>query len=123
MTAGKIIGYIAAAIFIIFGALFILAAFSPDGSVGYIFTGSILVLIGFGLIWFAARRTSTSAGGQEGDVTLNIDLPGNVNLDTMKCQSCGGVLTAKNISMVAGAPMVACPFCETSYQITEEPKW
>jgi Na+/melibiose symporter-like transporter len=69
MTAGKIIGYISAAIFIIFGALFILAAFSPDGSVGYIFTGSILVLIGFGFVWFASRKTSASAGGQEGAVT------------------------------------------------------
>ncbi len=123
MSAGKIIGYIGATIFIIFGALFILAAFSPDGSVGYIFTGSILVLIGFGLIWFAGRKTSASAGGQEGAVTLNIDLPGEVNLDSMKCQSCGGVLTANDISMVAGAPMVTCPFCKTSYQITEEPKW
>jgi hypothetical protein len=123
MTAGKIIGYISAAIFIIFGALFILAAFSPDGSVSYIFTGSILVLIGFGFVWFASRKTSASAGGQEGAVTLNIDLPGEVNLDSMKCQSCGGVLTAKDISMVAGAPMVTCPFCKTNYQITEEPKW
>ena len=123
MTAGKIIGFISAAIFIIFGALFILAAFSPDGSVGTIFSGSILVLIGFGFVWFASRKTSASAGGQEGAVTLNIDLPGEVNLDSMKCQSCGGVLTAKDISMVAGAPMVTCPFCKTNYQITEEPKW
>ena len=123
MTAGKIIGYISAAIFIIFGALFILAAFSPDGSVGTIFSGSILVLIGFGFVWFASRKTSASAGGQEGAVTLNIDLPGEVNLDSMKCQSCGGVLTANDISMVAGAPMVTCPFCKTNYQITEEPKW
>ncbi|MEN8172472.1 MAG: hypothetical protein ABFS03_06280 [Chloroflexota bacterium] len=123
MSAGKIISYIAAAIFIIFGALFILAAFSPDGSVGYIFTGLILVLIGFGLIWFAGRRLSAASGNQDGDVTLNIDLPGDINLDTMKCQSCGGVLTANDISMAAGAPVVTCPFCETNYQITEEPKW
>ena len=123
MSAGKIIGYISAAIFIIFGSLFILAAFSPDGSVGYIFVGLILVLIGFGLIWFAGRITSASAGNHEGAVTLNIDLPGDINLDTMKCQSCGGVLTAKDINMVAGAPVVTCPFCATNYQITEEPKW
>ncbi|MBG7609274.1 MAG: hypothetical protein IZT55_00265 [Anaerolineae bacterium] len=123
MSAGKIIAYIAAAIFIVFGALFILAAFSPEGSVGTIFTGSILVLIGFGLIWFGGRKSGGSPGGQKGDVSYNLDLPGNVNFDTMKCQSCGGVLSAKDITMVAGAPMVSCPFCETSYQITEEPKW
>jgi len=122
MSAGKIIGYISAAIFIIFGTLFILSAFSLD-NIGYIFVGLVLVLIGFGLIWFAGRITSASAGNQEGAVTLNIDLPGDINLDTMKCQSCGGVLTANDINMVAGAPVVTCPFCETNYQITEEPKW
>ncbi len=57
------------------------------------------------------------------NVTLKVDLPGDVNLDSLKCKSCGGVLTADNISMVAGAPMVTCPFCHTAYQLTEEPKW
>jgi len=25
--------------------------------------------------------------------------------------------------MVAGAPVVTCPYCGTTYQLTEEPKW
>jgi uncharacterized Zn-finger protein len=44
-------------------------------------------------------------------------------MDTIKCKSCGGTLTANDIKMVAGAPMVTCPYCHTSYQLTEEPKW
>jgi uncharacterized Zn-finger protein len=28
-----------------------------------------------------------------------------------------------NIKMVAGAPVVTCPYCNTTYQLTEEPKW
>jgi uncharacterized Zn-finger protein len=28
-----------------------------------------------------------------------------------------------NIQMVAGAPVVNCPYCKTTYQLTEEPKW
>lgn len=79
--------------------------------------------IGFGIIWFAGRRRGTQ-GGLEGDsISLNIDLPGDVNLDKMKCQSCGGSLTMDNIKMVAGAPVVSCPYCNTTYQLTEEPKW
>jgi hypothetical protein len=54
---------------------------------------------------------------------LNIDLPGKVKLDSLKCQSCGGVLSSDNIKMVAGAPVVTCPYCHTTYQLTEEPKW
>lgn len=122
MTAVKIIAYIAAAILIFFGVLFIWGAFSPDGSVGWIPIGLISVGIGFGLIWFAARRKPSSEATGE-NVTLKIDLPANVNLDTLKCKSCGGSLTMDNIQMVAGAPVVNCPYCHTTYQLTEDPKW
>jgi hypothetical protein len=122
MSAGKIIAYIAAAILIFFGVLFIWGAFSPDGSVSWILIGLISVLIGFGLIWFASRRKPT-AGQTGGDVNLNIDLPGDVGLDQFKCQSCGGELTMDNVKMVAGAPMVSCPYCNTTYQLKEQPKW
>jgi len=122
MSAGKIIAYIVAAILIFFGVLFIWGAFSPDGSPGWLLVGLISVGIAFGLIWFASRL-KPAAGEAGGDITLNIDLPANVNLDKMKCQSCGGVLTMDNIKMVAGAPVVNCPYCGTTYQLTEDPKW
>ena len=120
MSAVKVIGYIAAAIFIFFGILFIWGAFSPTGSTGWIPVGVISVLAGFGLIWFVGRQKPASSSQ---DVTLKIDLPANVTLDTFKCQSCGGSLTPENVKMVAGAPVVSCPYCGTSYQLTEEPKW
>lgn len=122
MTAGKIIGYVIAAILLIFGVIFILGAFSPQGETGWILIGLILVGIAFGIIWFVARQKPALASDSE-NVTLNIDLPGNVNLDSLKCKSCGGALTADNIKMVAGAPVVTCPYCGTVYQLTEEPKW
>jgi hypothetical protein len=121
MSAIKIIAFIAAAILIFFGVLFIWGAFSPQGQVIWILIGLISVGIGFGLIWLAARRGPASATGN--NVTLKIDLPANVNLDTLKCKSCGGSLTMDNVQMVAGAPVVNCPYCKTTYQLTEEPKW
>ncbi|MBK5109367.1 MAG: hypothetical protein JJE12_14630 [Anaerolineales bacterium] len=56
-------------------------------------------------------------------MTLNIDLPSNVELDKFKCESCGGVLSPENVEMVAGAPVVSCPYCGTTYQLKEDPKW
>lgn len=56
-------------------------------------------------------------------IFVHIDLPANINLDTLKCQSCGGNLTLENIQLVAGSPVVHCPYCHTTYQLTEEPKW
>jgi len=119
----KIIAFIAAAILIFFGVLFIWGAFSPEGSVGWVPIGLISVGIGFGLIWFASRKKSTPAGADGSNVTLQIDLPGDVNLEQFKCQSCGGALTPENVKMVAGAPVVTCPYCNSTYQLTEEPKW
>lgn len=122
MNAVRIIAYIAAAILIFFGVLFIWGAFSPNGSTGWIVIGLISVGIGFGLIWFGSRQKP--AGQQAGDnVTLKIDLPADVKMDTLKCQSCGGVLSPNDIKMVAGAPVVTCPYCHTTYQLKEEPKW
>ncbi|HBX71258.1 MAG TPA: hypothetical protein DEH25_18250, partial [Chloroflexi bacterium] len=50
-------------------------------------------------------------GDGSSNVTLKIDLPGDVNLDSMKCQSCGGVLTMDAIPGLGG---LAAP-CEPDY--------
>lgn len=122
MSAGKIIGYIFAGILIFFGVLFIWATFSPEGQLGWLIVGIISVAIGFGIIWLMGRRKPETASGNS-NTTINIDFPANVNLDELTCKNCGGTLTMDNITMVAGAPVVSCPYCKTTYQLTEEPKW
>ncbi|MHC1785116.1 MAG: hypothetical protein AB9891_20605 [Anaerolineaceae bacterium] len=116
----KIIAYIVGAILIFFGVLFIWGS-SVTGASQF-FIGLVTVLIGLAIIFWVSRRAAAEAKNTQ-NVTLNIDLPGNVSMDTMKCKSCGGVLSSENISMVAGAPVVTCPYCKTTYQLTEIPKW
>jgi len=82
--------------------------------------GLIFAVAGIIMIISAVRKTKADATQ---NVTYNVDLPGDVNVEEMKCRSCGGVLTSKDITMVNGAPVVTCPFCNTVYQLTEEPKW
>jgi len=125
MKTLRILAYIAAAILILFGVLFILGAFSPqsDNRGGWLLTGFILVGVGFVLIFIGAKVLQPRVPEQPQQVTLQVDLPGNVSMDTIKCQSCGGTLQAENIQVVNGAPMVTCPYCHTVYQITEQPKW
>jgi Na+/melibiose symporter-like transporter len=120
MRAIKIISFIVAGILIFFGVLFIWGAFSPQGSTGWIFIGVITVIIGLALIWFASQVKTQPA---DTNVTYNIDLPSDVQMDSFKCQSCGGALTMDNVQMVAGAPVVSCPYCNSTYQLKEEPKW
>ncbi len=122
MRTGRIISFIAAAVFIVFGFLFILGAFSPEGSPGWIIVGIIGLLIGFVLIFVGTKLSPPIKAGDQ-VVNLQVDLPGDVNMETIKCESCGGPLSPDDIKMVAGAPVVECPHCGTTYQLTEEPKW
>jgi len=120
MSAAKIIAYIVAAILIFFGVLFIWGSTGEGGSPGWIPIGILSVGIGLVLIFWAAKRP---AQADNTNVTLKLDLPGDVNMETLKCQSCGGTLAPENVKMVAGALVVTCPWCHTTYQLTEEPKW
>ncbi len=87
---------------------------------GGICIGAIVLLAGIVVIILAARKAKQETAQ---NVTLKVDLPGETKIEQMKCQSCGGTLTADNIKLVNGAPMVNCPYCHTVYQLTEEPKW
>ncbi len=119
MSAGRIIAYIAAAILIFFGVLFVWGAFSPQGSPGWIIVGVISIGAGLVLIWLAGQRAKREAA----ELVQKIELSGEIDLETLTCRNCGGSLSPDNVKMVAGAPVVSCPYCNTSYQLTEEPKW
>lgn len=116
----KVVGYIAAAILVFFGVLFIWGAFGANGNPAWILVGIISVAIGLGIIVLIQRKARQEAAT---NVTLKIDLPANVAVDAMKCKSCGGALGTDNIKMINGAPVVTCPYCNSIYQLTEEPKW
>lgn len=120
MSAGRIIAYVAAAILIFFGVLFVYGAFSPQGSAGWIPIGLISLGAGFVLIWLAGRRKS---GSQTQEIVQRIELSGDVSLEKMSCRNCGGALSSENVKVMAGAVVVTCPFCGTSYHLEEEPKW
>jgi hypothetical protein len=124
MRAGKVIALIVAIILLVWGFLMTLGAFSyTPAKSSWIIFGLIFIGIGAALFFLALRKPKGAISAEGTSTTYKIDLPGNVKLDTIKCKSCGGALTSDNIKMVAGAPVVTCPFCHTTYQLTEEPKW
>lgn len=123
MSTGKIIGYIGAGILIFFGVLWLLAAFSSDtlNPGGRLLVGGILVLLGLGII--VAVRLREPKPKQEVTIRQQIDIGGEVEMEALKCQSCGAQLDKSAINIVHGAVMVTCPYCHATYQIVEEPKW
>lgn len=123
MSTGKIIGYIVAGILIFFGILFIWAAFSAEAlnPGGRLIVGGVSVLVGLGII--VAIRLREPKPEQEVVIRQEIDIGGDVEVEALKCESCGAQLDKSAIGMAQGAVMVTCPYCSATYQIVEEPKW
>jgi len=111
-----------------YGGLNIVGSFDPNTGnaswlplgIGLLCVGLLMVAGAVLLIVLAARKIKQETVQ---NVTVKVDLPGETKIEQMKCRSCGGSLTADNIKLVNGAPMVNCPYCNTVYQLTEEPKW
>ena len=122
MSAGKIIGYVVAAILIFFGVLFIWATFSPEGETGWIFVGVVSVAIGLGIIGLIKFREPKPAQPPQ-EIIQKIDLSGEIEMETLKCQKCGGELQKDSITVKEGAIFISCPYCGSAYQLVEEPKW
>ncbi len=135
MSTGRTLSYLAAAVLIliglglviIVGGSYLVVSLSQTGQSGSLIIGVISIIIGLlfiaGGVYIIYLAGRGKMGSVTENVTLKVDLPANVKLDTLKCKSCGGDLTMDNIKMVAGAPVVNCPYCHTTYQLTEEPKW
>jgi hypothetical protein len=128
---GKVMLYIGAAILFLLGLILLFFAFvyfTAAASVGGSpTTGAVLGVLAIVFIAGGALLVYGAVRGQKTEViqqvTMKVDLPGETRISQVSCRNCGGTLKPQNIKMVAGAPMVECPFCGTTYQLTEEPKW
>jgi predicted RNA-binding Zn-ribbon protein involved in translation (DUF1610 family) len=83
--------------------------------------GAVLVALGLGIV--VAVRLREPKPAQAVTIQQKIDLSGDVQMEAMKCTSCGGQLDKSAVSVIQGAVMVNCPYCGATYQLTEEPKW
>jgi hypothetical protein len=131
---GKTFSYIGAGILFLiglcllgYGVLNVIGSTSSSGSsnwltfgLGFGCVGVLFLGGGAGLIFLGMRGQKTEVVQQ---VTMKVDLPGDTKISQVTCKSCGGALKPENIKMVAGAPMVECPYFGTTYQLTEAPKW
>jgi len=127
MSGGaKIIGFIVAGILILFGCLCLLAATSPEQQQKHTAGGTFvvgLILIGIGLAIIFAIKLREPKPVQKVEVTQKIDLTGDVKLEEMKCRNCSAPLSKDSVVLKEGAIFVSCPYCKTSYQVEEAPKW
>ena len=85
---------------------------------------AVRVIIGIVLLGAAAFMVYLARSkGPEMKVTHQVDFTGETELEELRCRACSGRLNADSVKMREGAIYVDCPYCGTSYQLEEKPKW
>jgi len=122
---GRIVGYVVAGILILFGVLYLwsIPAAGSGQLVSRLIVGVISVAVGVAIIWVVRTRGPATIQQITQQVELDLEAGGELNVEKLKCQSCGAELSKDSVSLVQGAVMINCPYCGSTYQLTEEPKW
>ena len=112
-----ILGGIAVAVVFFFAVIFALAA-SVQSTLTRLVASSILFIIGVAIIvgiYYTTRKPKT--------VIQRLEVSGQMKAASIKCPNCGASVDAKQIKIVSGVPYATCPYCGTTFEVIEEPKW
>ena len=117
MKAITIFGAIAVAVLFFFAVIFALAA-SVAATTTRLATSGILFIIGLAIIagiYYTTRKPKT--------VIQRLEVSGQMKGAAIKCPNCSASINADQIKIISGVPYVKCPYCGTTFEVTEEPKW
>jgi len=112
-----ILGAIAVAVVFFFAVIFALAA-SVQATLTRLVTSGILFVIGVAIIvgiYYATRKPKT--------VIQRLEVSGQMKAASIKCPNCSASVDTNRIKIVSGVPYATCPYCGTTFEVIEEPKW
>ena len=115
MGLWKVAGYLAAAFLVFLGAVFLLASVY---AISRLLVGTVLTLAGVAVAFLTWR-----AGVVPPSVKYEIETPGSLKVDSVKCPNCGGKLDPSKIELRVGAAWIKCLYCGNEFEVAEEPKW
>jgi predicted Zn finger-like uncharacterized protein len=118
-----ILGGVAAAVLFFFAVIYAISGASllsstPASGQGRLLTSAILFAVGMtvvAVVYYLNRKPKT--------VIQRLEVSGQMAAAQIKCPNCGGSINADQIKITAGVPYVKCPYCGTTFEVTEEPKW
>lgn len=114
MMVKTLVGYIFSVILLFFAVLYALAS-SVENPMR-IWISALLFLAGFGTLYFTWKRQPTQ-------IVQKLEVPGRIKIQAVKCPNCSASIDINQIKTVEGVPLVKCPYCGHTFEITEEPKW
>ncbi|MBN1583268.1 MAG: hypothetical protein JXA89_21340 [Anaerolineae bacterium] len=114
-----------------FGVLYTLAAHdAAAANPGARLSIGIGMIIAGLVIWsvaavgaFLAWRRMQPKPEQKITIKQEVELTGDIDLASLKCEKCNATLSKNAITVQQGALLISCPYCGASYQVVEEPKW
>jgi uncharacterized membrane protein len=117
-----VLGAIAVAVLFFFAVIFLLASSASgvpsEQSASRLIVGAMLFIIGIAVvigIYYTTRKPKT--------VIQQLEVSGQMKAASIKCPNCGASVDASLIKIVSGVPYATCPYCGTTFEVTEEPKW
>jgi len=118
MKAITVLGAVAAVVLFFFAIIFALAA-SVQATASRLITSGLLFVIGLAVIvgiYYVTRN-------QPKTIIQRLEVSGQMKAASIKCPNCSGSIDANQIKIVSGVPYIKCPYCGTTFEVTEEPKW
>ena len=122
MKIVAVLGALAVVVLFFFAVIFLLASSAPDipsdQSASRLIVGILLFIIGIAIvfgIYYTKRKPKT--------VIQRLEVSGQMKAASIKCPNCGASVDANLIKIVSGVPYATCPYCGTTFEVTEEPKW
>jgi DNA-directed RNA polymerase subunit RPC12/RpoP len=107
-------GAIAVAVLFFFAVVFALAA-SVQEPLTRLAASGLLFVMGIAIAYYITRKPKT--------VIQRLEVSGQMKAASIKCPNCGASVDANQIKIVSGVPYATCPYCGTTFEVTEEPKW
>jgi predicted Zn finger-like uncharacterized protein len=122
MKAITVLGAVAAAVLFFFAVIFALASSAQEiplqTAQTRLITSAFLFIIGIAVIvgiYYVTRKPKT--------IIQRLEVSGQMKGAAIKCPNCSASIDANQIKIVSGVPYVKCPYCGTTFEVVEEPKW
>jgi len=109
----KYLGFIAAAILIFFGIMFIM---STNLGITYFFIGLAIIGVAVMIIFLVWERKPV-------EIKQTLTVTGPVTAKVVHCPTCNAVVDPTKVEVILGKPYVTCSYCNNKFELTEEPTW
>lgn len=117
MKITTVLGAIATAVLFFFGLIFAIAASVQEAAT------RLSVALGFFVIGFVLAYVIYATSRKPTKIIQQLELSGQIKASALKCSNCSGSVDANKIKIMQGKSYATCPYCGTTFEVTEEPKW